>query len=300
MSLKPKIVFFGTGPVSLATLEGIVGAFDIEAVITRPDRLIHDRPVPHPVKTSAEEHEIKVLTADNKAELEAVVSQSSFDAQLGLVVDFGIIISQATIDSFDRGILNSHFSLLPQWRGADPITPAILSGATETGVTVMMVEAGLDEGPILAQESYKLNGHETIDELTNGLVKLSNQLLIETIPAYLAGDITPRPQSGTPTFTRKLTKADGRIDWTKPAIRIEREIRGFLGWPGSYGRILDTDVMITAASVASNTGQAGQAFRTDDKRLAVYCSQGTLVIDRLKPAGKREMTGQEFLAGRTL
>lgn len=300
MSPRPKLVFFGTGPVSLATLKGIASAFDIEVIITRPDRLVHDRPVPHPVKAWGLDHQIKVLTADNKAELDQVFGRHRFDSRLGLVVDFGIIISQMVINSFEKGILNSHFSLLPQWRGADPITPAILTGATRTGVTIMAVTAGLDEGPILAQEIYKLNGRETIAKLTEGLVGLSNQLLIKTVPAYLTGAIKPQPQTGTPSFTRKLTKADGAIDWTKPAEQIEREIRGFLGWPGSYGKLLGTEATIMAASIIADQGAPGEAFRTDDKQLAVYCGQGALVIESLKPAGKRAMTGPEFLAGRQL
>lgn len=300
MSQLASVVFFGTGPVSLQTLEGIHGGLKIEAVITRPDRVIHGRPVAHPVKTWATKHRIKVFTADNKAELDEVVSTANFTSEIGLVVDFGIIILPETIARFKHGILNSHFSLLPQWRGPDPITPALLTGARETGVSVMVVTPGLDTGPVVAQRSYNLNGTETITLLTKRLTDLSNRLLIQVVPSFIDGQMIPKPQVGEPSQTRKLSKEDGRIDWTKPAEVLEREIRGFLGWPSSYGQVAGVDAIITAARVIEKSGQVGQAFQTADKQLAVYCGQDALVINSLKPVGKREMTGAQFLAGRPL
>ncbi|HSX14452.1 MAG TPA: methionyl-tRNA formyltransferase [Candidatus Saccharimonadales bacterium] len=300
MTAKPKLVFFGTGPVSLATLQGLGGVFDLEAIITRPDREVHGKLVEHPVKVWGRQHSIPVICADNKAELEQQVKLAQFSSRAGLVVDFGIIVSQPTIDAFPLGILNSHYSLLPQWRGPDPITPAILEGASETGVTIMLITAGMDEGPILVQQTYRMSGHETISELTDNLVKLSNQMLIATVPNYLAGSIKPKPQVGQPTFTHKLAKADGLIDWHKPAVQIEREVRAYLGWPSSYTNLLQTDVAITKAHTEPTNGPVGQVFVTANKDLAVYANPGALVIERLKPAGKREMTGREFLAGRKL
>src|SRR5262249_45964550 len=155
---------------------------------------------------------------------------------------FGIIVSQKTIDYFPLGIINSHFSLLPQWRGADPITFSILSGQKQTGVSLMLLVAAMDEGPLLSQGVYDIEPDETTPSLTDSLIKLSHALLVDALPRYAAGDITARSQEvvaqmmGIPTepsYSRKLTKEDGIIDWKKPAEQIEREIRAFADWPKS-------------------------------------------------------------------
>jgi methionyl-tRNA formyltransferase len=289
---RDSLVFFGTGPVSLACLEGIAGHFDIEAIITKPDKLApNGRPHSAPVKAWAADHAIPLFQPATKAELAGLVTPGRFASRVGLVVDYGLIIPESVIRAFPLGIINSHFSLLPEWRGADPITFAILSGQAVTGVSVMLVVPALDEGLLLAQAQYQIPSDATTRQLTSALSDISNQLLIKTIPAYISNQIKPYPQdtSQPPTFSRKLTKADGDISWDKPADQIEREVRAFLGWPGSHTTLAGIEVTITAAHVASASD--------GPKALAVPCKSGALVIDRLKPAGKREMTGREFLAG---
>ncbi|HSX00675.1 MAG TPA: methionyl-tRNA formyltransferase [Candidatus Saccharimonas sp.] len=301
---KPQVVFFGTGPVSRLCLEGIAGPIAIEAIITKPD--VHSpsgRRHTAPVKDWAEEHSIPLHQPDTKAELADLVQPGRFTSPAGLVVDYGLIIPGAVIDTFPLGIINSHFSLLPEWRGADPITFSILSGQTVTGVTLMQVVPALDEGPVLAQAEYPIPPHTTTPQLTQSLSDLSNRLLLEHLPAYLDGHLAAQPQSDTPTptYSRKLTKADGRLDWTKPAAQLEREIRAYIGWPGSYTSLRDTDVTITAAHVAA--GPSGVAPGTPfyaGRDLAMVTGDGALVIERLIPAGKREMTGSAYLAGHPL
>lgn len=290
MTQRPKIVFFGTGPVSLATLVGINQHFDIEAVITKADRA---------VRSWAEDNAIKVVTVESKGDIDSTITKYNFESRVGLVVDFGIILSEQAINSFELGIINSHYSLLPLWRGADPISATILAGDTETGVSIMQIVAKMDEGDLIAQEKIVLDGTETIISLTDRLVQLSNKMLIEKLPQYLAGKIKPWPQSGEATYSRKLTKADGSIDWAKPATQIEREIRAFLGWPGSYTTVAGRDVIITSAEVIEKSGEAGQA-ESIDKQLIIYCGEQALKVISIKPAGKREMTASEFLAGNKL
>lgn len=297
-----SVVFFGTGPISRATLEGISDTFQIEAVITKADsKSASDQLIESPVKTWASLHNITVFQPRDKAELSQLIEEHAFTSSVGLVVDYGLIIPKTVIDSFPKGIINSHFSLLPQWRGADPITQAIVSGATKTGVSLMLIEEGLDTGPLIAQFPLPLSDNITIDQLEKQLVKLSNKLIQSTIPSYMKSEIIPWEQdkSVEPTYTKKLSKADGLVDWQLPAVTIERQIRAYLGWPGSHTTIGGKDVIVTTAHVENLSGQPGQAFK-HGKELAVYCSQDALVIDRLKPAGKREMAGREFLAGNTI
>lgn len=307
MTSSISLVFFGTGTVSLDCLEGIGDAFTIEAIITKPDHESpHGKITPPAVKTWGEDHGVPIFQLANKAALTEFFGGHKFDSRLGLVVDYGLIIPQSVLDAFELGLVNSHFSLLPAWRGADPITAAVLAGDEITGVTVQRVVYALDEGPILAQERYKMPKDVTTPLLTEELTKISNRLLIQTLPKYVSGQVKPKPQdpSLTPSFSHKLTKTDGLIDWTKPADQLEREIRAYIGWPGSYTTLGGIDVIITnahAVPVNHPRSQPGEVEGLSDVGLiTVECGQGYLCIERLKPAGKREMSAQEFLVGHPL
>jgi len=304
---KLKIVFFGTGPVSRLCLEGIVSHFDIEAIITKPDAVSpHGKPHPTPVKDWAGEHQVPLHQPATEAELAALTTAGSFESPVGLVVDYGFLIPKSVIEAFPFGIVNSHFSRLPEWRGADPITFSVLSGQTVTGVSLMVIVPALDEGDLIATADYKIPAGTTTQSLTLALSELSNRLLIENVPAYVDGKIKPMPQNQalTPTYSRKLTKADGIMDWTKPAVVLEREIRAYLGWPGSRTAIAGSDVTVTSAHVAPAEEQsqkpAGTAYKTSKGNLAVATGTSALIVDHLKPAGKRDMPARDFLAGHPL
>ena len=297
-----KIVFIGSGPVAAKSLELLQEEFYIEAVVTKP------RPAHHkgrfPVLDVAEKYQIDTLLVSSRAELDTAMDSHRFASELAVLVDFGIIVSQKVIDSFPRGILNSHFSLLPQWRGADPITFAILSGQEKTGVSLMLIDEGMDTGKIIKQQSIKLPANITGPQLTDRLIILSDEMLKENIPLYLSGKLKPRsqPHPNRATYSRKLTKQDGRIDWTKPAEQIEREVRAFLGWPGSKTVLANKEVTITAAHAVPSTSPAESkpgeiTVIPEANEFGIATSNGTLYIDRLKPAGKKEMTGEAFIAG---
>jgi methionyl-tRNA formyltransferase len=292
---KLSMVFFGSGPVAASSLKLLMNDFTVEAVITKP------RPVHHrgdtPVLELCEKLKLKTFTPANKKELSELFAQKPVKSPLGIVIDYGIIIAQDVIDYFPLGIVNSHFSLLPQWRGADPITFSILSGQQVTGVSLMLITAGLDEGPLLSQAPYLLPKDITTPELTDVLIDISYASLKEILPRYVSGEVTPRPQDpNPPTFSRKLTKEDGTIDWRKPAEVIEREIRAFIEWPKSRAQIGDKDVVITRASMLDRQGTPGEAI-VENKSMIVFCGQDALAIEKLKPAGKKEMTAAAFLAG---
>lgn len=290
---KPSIVFFGTGPVAAKTLKEISEHFDVEAVITKPIPLHHKGIFP--VHQVASENKLRVLECKNKQALDDLITTKPFNGNLGLVVDYGIIISQNVIDYFPLGIINSHFSLLPEWRGADPITFSLLSGQDKTGVSLMLIVKELDEGPLLAQEDYIIEKDTNIQQLTEDLTNLSIKMLIQYIPEYIEGNIKPYNQNKAfaPTYSRLITKEDSFLDLTKPAEALEREIRAYLGWPGSKTTLKlnngdPLELTVTDANVIKEHDHSPLTFKT---------SKGYLKITKLKLPGKQEMTAKDFLNG---
>lgn len=294
--ISKPVVFFGSGPVAAESLRLLAEDFEIEAVVTKPRPQHHKGDVP--VIRIARSLGLPIHTVTNKRTLDELIATDPFESSVAILVDFGIIVSQKAIDYFTHGIINSHFSLLPEWRGADPITFAILSGQKITGVSLMMLVEAMDEGPILGYGVYELGPDTTTPTLTAGLITLSHALLVNIVPGYLNGSIAPQPQTTEiePTYSRKITKEDGVINWQKAADQIEREIRGFIEWPKSHAVIASKEVIITKAHVVDFPGPPG-TFDIINKQLVAYCGEKSLVIDSLKPAGKQEMTGQAFLAG---
>jgi methionyl-tRNA formyltransferase len=252
-----------------------------------------------------EKLQLKTFTPSGKAALSELFATNPVVSKVGVVIDYGFIINRDVIDYFPLGIVNSHFSLLPEWRGADPITFSILSGQKQTGISLMLIDEKMDEGPLLAQATYEIERGETTPSLTDSLIELSNYTLEEILPLYVAGQIKPIPQeettlaiSSTPTYSRKLNKQDSVLDFTKPAEQLEREIRAFIEWPKSRTTLGDIDVIITAAHVTPTTNlQPGRIEIFPEGTLSISCTESTLWIDALKPAGKPEMTIQAFLAG---
>ena len=309
VSQRPQVVFFGSGPVAARSLELLQEWCDIEAVITKPQPPHHKDPFP--VIQIAEQYGLTMLTAANRRELDKLMDDSAFKSRAAVLIDYGIIVSQAVIDHFPLGIINSHFSLLPEWRGADPITFSILSGQKETGVSLMLLVQAMDEGPLLGQATYDVPHDITTPELTQDLIGLSDHTLREILPLYLDGQIQPAPQRQAarpghdqPSYSRKLTKADGVLDFTKPAGELEREIRAFADWPKSRTTLANKDVIITAAHAVPSQPAGSRPGDLDVIKdpavIMIATANGSLCIDRLKPAGKPEMTCQAFLAGNKL
>lgn len=286
---KLSVVFFGSGPVASKSLRLLAQDFEIEAIVTKPTTV---------KEMSASVKGTCVYSVNNKNELDDLILARPFESKLGVLIDFGIIVSQTVIDYFPLGIVNSHFSLLPQWRGADPITFAILSGQTKTGVSLMLIDAGMDTGKLIGQKTLPLSGTETTPVLTDKLIQLSYEMLLGYLPRYVSGEVKPRrqPHPDRTTYSRKLTKEDGIIDWNKPAEQIEREIRAFVDWPKSRTMLAGKDVVITKAHVAKRQSTPGDVI-VENKKIVVGCGKDALIIDKLKPAGKNEMAAEAFLAG---
>lgn len=292
------IVFFGSGPVAARSLEKLAKDFSIEAIVTKP------RPSHHrgsfPVLDLAESLDLKVLTTTNKRELTQLFKTRPVNSRLGIVIDYGIIIEQSVIDYFELGIINSHFSLLPHLRGADPISFAILNGDDQTGVSLMLIVQALDEGSLIGQASLSLPKDITAPELTEILVEQSHDLLVEALPKYIKGEIEPYPQpKQAATYSRKLTKADAVLDWNKTAAELERQVRAFLEWPRSRTAIGGVEIIVTKARCKDGKGKPGDLL-INGKEIGYYTSDGILVIERLLPLGKKEMSAQAFLAGHSI
>jgi methionyl-tRNA formyltransferase len=299
---RDRLVFFGTDAFSVPTLIRLLAeGYNVVAVVTKPDsRAGRGRELSPPaVKRLAEAQRIPVLqpakVSDIYDDLQALHPDS------GIVVAYGKIIPSSVLDLFPKGLINIHASILPSYRGASPIEAAILNGDEATGVTLMRLDKGMDTGPTYDVAKVQLTGTETRPELYEQLAEVGSELLSTKLAAILDGNIVPIPQDNTrASAVGMLLKQDGVIDWSKPADQLDREIRAYLLWPGSRAHIDGTDAIITAARVHQPSGTPGVAFKTASSELAVYTGSGSLIIDRLKPVGKREMTGLEFLAGHPL
>lgn len=291
------IIFFGSGPVAAKSLELLAQNFDIEAVVTKPKPEHHRGDFP--VIDVATKFGLPLHTVGNKTELSELILKKPFSSKIGVLIDFGIIVSQDVIDYFPLGIVNSHFSLLPELRGADPITFSILNGQKETGVSLMLLVEAMDEGPLLAQVPYEMPSDITTPGLTDALIELSDHAMKEILPLYIQGKVEPMAQQGTATYSRKLTKQDGAIDWNKPAEQIEREVRAYIDWPKSTTKIAGKEVIVTKAHVmpVSPYDPVPGHVTIANGMLSVACAKDALAIDQLKPAGKKEMTAADFIRG---
>ena len=302
---KIRLIFMGTPEFSLPGLNCIINEprFDVVGVFTQPDKPIGREQILTipPVKRLAQEHGLNIFQPENiKTETENI---KNLQPDLIVVIAYGKIIPPSILDIPTYGCINVHASLLPKYRGAACLNAPLLNGDQETGVTIMKMEAGLDTGPILRQAKIKLNGDETLEIVHDKLSALGAELLIPTLEDFIAGKIIPQVQDDSQaSYIKTLKKEDGKIDWNKPALEIERMVRAYNPWPGTHA--LKTDKIIKIIKVANKTleindHKIGELFLVDG-RLAVQCGQDSLVILELQPAGKKIMTSEDFLRGNKL
>lgn len=285
---RQSVVFFGSGPVAAHCLELLLQHVDVEAVITKPRPPHHKYDVP--VIQTASNHSLNILTAANRSELNELMATQAFTSKLAILIDFGIIVSSEVIKSFPLGIINSHFSLLPEWRGADPITFAILSGQAKTGVSLMLIDEGMDTGKILTRRSLDIAPDDTSISLTDKLIELSDKLLEQYLPDFISGSLKPKnqPHPDRATYSRKLTKLDGLIDWSEPASTIERKIRAYQPWPRCSTVINNHRIIILKSHISDNKKTP----------LDIQCGDGAfLSIDQLMAPSGKTMSGDAFLRG---
>ena len=296
------IVFFGTPEFAAKTLGTLLDeGYLIAMVVTKADAPSGRRHklTPSPIKTLAATHHIPVLQPSKLSDIELHIK--SLNPIIGVVVAYGKIIPQSVIDLFPLGIINIHASLLPKYRGASPIEACLLNGDTETGISLMQIDASLDTGPVYAQERIQILSNDNRITLYDKLATLGAHSISKHLNNIITHDLKPRPQSlliGPTSTTKLVLKTNGVINWQQSASTINNSIRAYLGWPGSQATILGREVIITKATnldVISNHS-IGTSF-INDRQLFVACANSTLQIDSLRPSGKNEMESSAFIAG---
>lgn len=305
-----NLVFMGTAELACASLQALARepAFRLAAVVSQPDKprgrdlKLQSTPV-KAVALAAGLPVLQPARARGPAFLEQL---RPFAPDLIVVAAYGQILPQSLLDLPRFGCLNVHTSLLPKYRGAAPIQWAILDGEAQTGVTIMKMDAGLDTGDILAQATTPIALDDNAQTLHDRLARLGAELLVKTIPDWIAGRITPRPQPATgATYARKITKDDGLMDWTQPARVLWNRVRGFTPWPGAFthqpGEGQPRLLKIWSAQVdESLSGPPGEILRADRDGLLIACGQHALRVLELQREGGRRLTAQDFLAGNPL
>ena len=291
-----KVIFMGTPEFSVPVLEALHQAHEIVAVYCQPPRPAGrdkaDRP--SPVQRRAEalglpvRHPVSLRSDEEAAEFAAL------NADVAVVVAYGLILPQAVLDAPRLGCLNIHASLLPRWRGAAPIHRAIMAGDRETGVCIMQMEAGLDTGPVLLREAVEIGAEETTAELHDRLSALGARLVVQALD-QLPLNVVPQPADGV-TYAAKIDKAEARVDWSRPAEEVDWLIRGLLPFPGAWVQVAGERVKLLRSRLAAGQGVPGQVLGG----FTVACGDGAVEITEAQREGKRPMPAAEVLRGLVL
>ena len=299
-----RIVFAGTPDFSVAPLESLIASrHEIIAVYTQPDRPAGRgrKLMPGPVKKKALAHGIPVMQPASFREEGAIDDLASLQPDLMVVVAYGLLLPESVLDIPRLGCLNIHASLLPRWRGAAPIQRAILAGDSRSGVSIMQMDAGLDTGPVWLERAIALLPDETGGSLHDRLAILGAEALMETLPLIASADRkpVPQPEEGV-CYARKLTKQEARIDWSEPALQIERLVRAFNPWPVAHADLDGEKVRIWEARMQEGSASAppGAVIGTSREGIDISTADGILRVIRLQMPGKRPVTAQEFLNAR--
>jgi methionyl-tRNA formyltransferase len=305
-----KTIFMGTAELACASLQALrrEPAVQLAAVVSQPDKP-RGRDLklqPTPVKAVALSAAIPVLQPARARDVAFIEQLRQLQADLIVVAAYGQILPPAILELPRFGCLNVHASLLPRHRGAAPIQWAILEGDVETGVTIMKMDPGMDTGDILTQVTTPIAAADNGQTLHDRLARLGGELLVSTIPDYVAGRITPRPQpTEGVSYARRLTKEDGRLDWKQPARGLWNRVRAFTPWPGAFTfqqiegkpRLLK---IWSAQAEETGAGQPGEVLRADKSGIVVTCGEQALRILELQQEGGRRLSAGEFLAGHDL
>jgi len=293
-----RIVFMGTPVFSVAALEALVGAgHEIVCAYTQPPRPAGrgKKEQPSPVQARAEALGIPVRHPTSLKTAEAQAEFAALEAEVAVVVAYGLILPQAILDAPKFGSLNIHASLLPRWRGAAPIHRAIMAGDAETGVCIMQMEAGLDTGPVLLRKVTAIGAEETTGELHDRLAVIGAEAIVEAL-VKLPG-LPPEVQpEGAVTYAAKIDKAEARIDWTRPAADVARLIRGLSPFPGAWCDVAGERVKFHGARVAAGKGAPGEVL----SGFTVACGEGAVEITRVQREGKKALAAGEVLRGMDL
>lgn len=291
-----KVVFMGTPEFSVPVLEALHQRHEIVAVYCQPPRPAGrgraDRP--SPVQARAEALGLPVRHPVSLRNPEAVAEFAALGADVAVVVAYGLILPQSVLDAPRLGCLNIHASLLPRWRGAAPTHRAIMAGDRETGVCIMQMEAGLDTGPVLLREAVEIGPEETTADLHDRLSALGARLILQALDR-LPLPAVPQPEAGV-TYASKIDKAEARVDWTRPAVEVDRLIRGLSPFPGAWVEVKGERVKLLRSRLATGQGAPGQVLGG----FTIACGTGAVEIVEAQREGKRPMPASEVLRGLAL
>jgi len=299
-----RVIFMGTPEFACPTLQKLIDRGEqLVAVVTQPDRPKGrgQRLMPPPVKELASRHEIPVYQPVKVRDPDVIATLRDLAPDVIVVVAFGQILPKALLDIPPLGCINVHASLLPRYRGAAPLNWCLIDGETETGVTTMLMDVGLDTGPMLLKRSTPIGEDEDIVSLHDRMSVMGAELLSETLDRLTAGTIVPQEQDGSQScYASMLKKEDGRIDWNRDARSIHNQVRGLAVWPGAYTFIDDLVLKVYRTRTADGSGLPGTVLRADKRGIEVACLKGSLIIEELQLAGKKRLDAASFLAGYAL
>ncbi|NML93092.1 methionyl-tRNA formyltransferase [Novosphingobium olei] len=293
-----RIIFMGTPDFAVPTLEALVAAgHEVVAAYSQPPRPAGrgKKLQPSPVQLAAEAHGIEVRVPVSLKGAEEQAAFAALDADVAVVAAYGLILPQAVLDAPRLGCLNVHGSLLPRWRGAAPVQRAILAGDATTGVTIMQMERGLDTGPMLATVETLVAG-KTAGELTTELAEKGAALMVEVLADIAAHPPVVQPEEGV-TYAHKIDKAESRLDFTKTAIEVERQVRAFVPAPGAFFELEGERYRVLAAEVVEGEGAPGTVI---DAALTIACGGGALRPTIVQRAGRPAMDTAALLRGRAI
>lgn len=290
-----RVIFMGTPDFSVPVLDVLVAAgHEVAAVYCQPPRPAgrgkKDRPTP--VHARALELGLEVRHPVSLKTPETQEAFAALEADVAVVVAYGLILPQVILDAPTHGCLNIHASLLPRWRGAAPIHRAIMAGDEETGICIMQMEAGLDTGPVLLREATPIGVQETTLALHDRLAPMGARMIVDALSRL--DQLLPEPQSARGvTYAEKILKGEARVDWTRPAFEVDRLIRGLSPFPGAKCEINGEQVKLLASKLADGKGAPGQVL----SGLTIACGSGAVEITRAQRPGKKPMQADDFLRG---
>ncbi|MFO1362762.1 MAG: methionyl-tRNA formyltransferase [Burkholderiales bacterium] len=300
-----RVIFAGTPAFAVPALHALAAArHDLVLVLTQPDRPAGRglRMVVGPVKEAAQQRGIVVHQPATLKDPSALVRLADAHADVMVVAAYGLILPQAALDCPRYGALNIHASLLPRWRGAAPVQRALLAGDAQTGICIMQMDAGLDTGPVVLSEAMPIAPEDTAGALERKLADLGARLIVAALADLARGALRPTPQylEGV-TYAHKIGKAEARIDWTRPAPEIDRQVRAFNPSPGAVARLRDEDIKVwSAAPLPASGAPPGTILRVETSGIDVACGAGALRLRELQRPGGRRLAVAAFLRGRAL